>query len=324
MKKYLLFLSCSVFAANAALALTASNQLQAMKELVIKEFEKIDTNKDGVLDKDEYLSYQFESLRSNIIDADGFDTLKVEVEKEPAVSDSPKVSAELGGVSPALKEMADFDLDFDLDDPFFGKTDDKAEATPKKLTMEDVMPKIESSETETMVDKEAPAEETAPEIDLSISEEASLKGILADMVQKENPELNQEKTKTDPKAKEQQINFMLETIKKTLPKKIDDITTWTGIEYENGIISYLYQADIDTTPFSAAEKSALQKSIETDACTKAYTEMCPKIKPMFIDEGINMKISYLDKKSNEIGFCDFNKETCKQPTPAAEEEKEEE
>ena len=103
---------------------------------------------------------------------------------------------------------------------------------------------------------------------------------------------------------------MLDTIKKTLPKKIDEATTWTNIEYKDKAIAYIYEADIDMSAMSAKEKTALQNSIKTEACSKAYQEMCPKLKPMFINDGINVRIRYLDKGKNELGVCEFNHETC--------------
>ena len=122
---------------------------------------------------------------------------------------------------------------------------------------------------------------------------------------------NAEKAAADAAEREKQIGMMLETIKKTLPKKIDEITTWTDIEYQDNVISYIYEANIDISNDSEAEKAALTKNIESEACGKAYQEMCPKIKPMFINEGINMRIRYRDKVGNEFGKCEFNQETCK-------------
>ena len=69
MKKYLLFLSCSLFAITSAEAMSAKEQLAAMKDLFVKEFDKMDTNANGSIDKDEYLSFQFENLRTNIREA---------------------------------------------------------------------------------------------------------------------------------------------------------------------------------------------------------------------------------------------------------------
>ena len=73
----------------------------------------------------------------------------------------------------------------------------------------------------------------------------------------------------------------------------------------------MYEVDIDTSKYTEEEKKVLTASIEKDACSKAYVDMCPKIKPTFIDKGTNMKIRYQDKSGNEFGKCEFNQETCK-------------
>ena len=167
------------------------------------------------------------------------------------------------------------------------------------------------------------------ELDLSVSEDESLKSLLAEI--NETPEEKaakkaaaeaEAKAKADAAAaaeqeknaaaeREKQIGFMLDTIKKTLPKKIDEATTWTDIEYKDKAIAYIYEADIDMAAMSAKEKTALQNSIKTEACGKAYQEMCPRLKPMFINDGINVRIRYLDKGKNELGICEFNHDTCR-------------
>lgn len=178
-------------------------------------------------------------------------------------------------------------------------------------------------------DKPVSEEHELPaELDLSVSEDESLKSLLAEI--NETPEEKaakkaaaeaEAKAKADAAAaaeqeknaaaeREKQIGFMLDTIKKTLPKKIDEATTWTNIEYKDKAIAYIYEADIDMSAMSAKEKTALQNSIKTEACSKAYQEMCPKLKPMFINDGINVRIRYLDKGKNELGVCEFNHETC--------------
>lgn len=178
-------------------------------------------------------------------------------------------------------------------------------------------------------DKPVSEEHELPaELDLSVSEDESLKSLLAEI--NETPEEKaakkaaaeaEAKAKADAAAaaeqekkaaaeREKQIGFMLDTIKKTLPKKIDEATTWTDIEYKDKAIAYIYEADIDMSAMSAKEKKALQNSIKTEACSKAYQEMCPKLKPMFINDGINVRIRYLDKGKNELGVCEFNHETC--------------
>lgn len=182
-----------------------------------------------------------------------------------------------------------------------------------------------SAETDLSVSGEP---ELPAELDLSVSEDESLKSLLAEI--NETPEEKaakkaaaeaEAKAKADAAAaaeqeknaaveREKQIGFMLDTIKKTLPKKIDEATTWTNIEYKDKAIAYIYEADIDMSAMSAKEKTALQNSIKTEACSKAYQEMCPKLKPMFINDGINVRIRYLDKGKNELGVCEFNHETC--------------
>lgn len=182
-----------------------------------------------------------------------------------------------------------------------------------------------SAETDLSVSGEP---ELPVELDLSVSEDESLKSLLAEI--NETPEEKaakkaaaeaEAKAKADAAAaaeqeknaaaeREKQIGFMLDTIKKTLPKKIDEATTWTDIEYKDKAIAYIYEADIDMAAMSAKEKTALQNSIKTEACGKAYQEMCPRLKPMFINDGINVRIRYLDKGKNELGVCEFNHETC--------------
>ena len=183
-----------------------------------------------------------------------------------------------------------------------------------------------SAETDLSVSGEP---ELPAELDLSVSEDESLKSLLAEI--NETPEEKaakkaaaeaEAKAKADAAAaaeqeknaaaeREKQIGFMLDTIKKTLPKKIDEATTWTDIEYKDKAIAYIYEADIDMASMSAKEKTALQNSIKTEACGKAYQEMCPRLKPMFINDGINVRIRYLDKGKNELGICEFNHDTCR-------------
>ena len=415
MKKYLLLFSVSLAAASAgqAQALTAAEQLQATKAIIVADFHKMDDNKDGKLSLEEYLSHQFENFRANIIEAEGFDAAVADKKLPARASAAPADTAaddkgkeprdelkSLSDVNSALQEMANYELDFDddftFDDSFSGLDEE-----PKKLTREDVMPAADilspdkmASDTDlpssgsslTKEDAAAPASDTvvpapdtsvpAPDtvtpasdtpapasaastkneasavsegaahsaetdlsvsgepelpavLDLSVSEDESLKSLLAEI--NETPEEKaakkaaaeaEAKAKADAAAaaeqeknaaaeREKQIGFMLDTIKKTLPKKIDEATTWTDIEYKDKAIAYIYEADIDMAAMSAKEKTALQNSIKTEACGKAYQEMCPRLKPMFINDGINVRIRYLDKGKNELGICEFNHDTCR-------------
>lgn len=348
MKKYLLLFSVSMLASSvgSAWALSASEQLKATKEIFVNEFHKMDTNKDNKISLDEYLSYQFENFRANIIEAEGFDGKgKVKTEEAKSVASAKDDSAphdemkSLSDVNKTLQEMADYELELEDDlslDEDWGMGEPKAEE--KGLTKADVMPEANILSPNVLNDKKAKnttqpetkaTTSSADELDLSVSEDESLKNLLAEI--NETPEekaakqkaeeeklkaeaeakVNAEKAAADAAEREKQIGMMLETIKKTLPKKIDEITTWTDIEYQDNVISYIYEANIDISNDSEAEKAALTKNIESEACGKAYQEMCPKIKPMFINEGINMRIRYRDKVGNEFGKCEFNQETCK-------------
>lgn len=358
MKKYMFLLSVSLVAASAGMAqaLTAADQLKAMKQVFVADFQKMDDNKDNKLSLEEYLSHQFENFRANIIEADGFDTpkkaedaaspVKDETLSKPAAADKSSSEPEKGlkslaDVNNALQEMADFDIDLDdglaLDDDLsLDGLEPAAESKP--LTREDVMPSAdllaltedEAAKPETKkAAAEMPSLDELGELDLSLSEDDSLKNLLAEInetpeqkaakqAKKEaekaaaaEAEIKAEQAKADAADRDKKIGMMLDTIKKTLPKKIDEVTTWTDIEYADKAIAYIYQADIDTATFSDKEIKALQNSIKTEACAKAYAEMCPKIKPVFIDEGVNMKIRYLDKVGKELSACEFNEETCR-------------
>jgi len=242
----------------------------------------MDDDKDGKLSLEEYLSHQFEDFRANIINADGFGKSKA------TKAEAKKEEVELAGTSKALEDMANYDVE--IDDIDLGDLGGESQ----KLTKEDVMPKSAKAE-----------EIEVPELDLSISEEENLNNLLNNVEKKS--EVKEEESKED---NDEQIAMMMDTIKKTLPKKIDSETTWTDIEYADNTISYIYQANINTTNYSEEDKTRLKKNIKQQICPKTYDEMCPKIKPMFIDEGINMRIKYFDKANNEIGTCEFNKETC--------------
>lgn len=131
-----------------------------------------------------------------------------------------------------------------------------------------------SAETDLSVSGEP---ELPAELDLSVSEDESLKSLLAEI--NETPEEKaakkaaaeaEAKAKADAAAaaeqeknaaaeREKQIGFMLDTIKKTLPKKIDEATTWTDIEYKDKAIAYIYEADIDMAAMSAKEKNGFAK-----------------------------------------------------------------
>ena len=296
MKKYLLWGALGLLVANNASALSADEQVRAMRELFVKEFQKMDDNHDGLVSKQEYLAHQFEAFRANIIEADGFNSLKKEVnvkdvikeaeeQKEAKSETKEKVEVELGGISQALKDMAEFDMDFgeipEIDDELL----EEGGSSAVPLSKEDVM----------------------PDMDFVAQDSDSIKNLLEDMQQTMKEQTHEKWEDLKPEV---QVELMLNSIRKTLPKKVDDITSWVDVEFADNVVTYVYQADMDLNEFSDEEKKILQDSIKNESCVQAYKDMCEKVKPMFIDQGINMKIQYLDKAKQEINSCELNKENC--------------
>lgn len=289
-------LTCSLvsLASFNAKALTPNEQLQAMKGVFENSFEAMDTNEDGVLNKEEYLNYQFEEFRSNILEADSFDAdlnknvLQIVENKAKEIItkeniDTPKEVADdtkkedvkedpnlnLKDSINIMQQMADFSLD---DEEPVEIVEETSKENAIENTKEDALPALEKLEFEDVKEDAVVVEPTTP--------------------------------------KDKEINEMLSVVKKSLPKKIDDITDWVDIEYKDKVVSYVYKANVDTATFSNDELMILTDSIKNDSCPKAYESMCPKIKPLFIDEGINMRIRYIDVNDKELNFCEFNKETC--------------
>jgi len=289
-------LTCSLvsLASFNAKALTPNEQLQAMKGVFENSFNAMDTNEDGVLNKEEYLNYQFEEFRSNILEADSFDAdlnknvLQIVENKAKEIItkeniDTPKEVADdtkkedvkedpnlnLKDSINIMQQMADFSLD---DEEPVEIVEETSKENTVENTKEDALPALEKLEFEDVKEDAVVLEPTTP--------------------------------------KDKEINEMLSVVKKSLPKKIDDITDWVDIEYKDKVVSYVYKANVDTATFSNDELMILTDSIKNDSCPKAYESMCPKIKPLFIDEGINMRIRYIDVNDKELNFCEFNKETC--------------
>lgn len=303
MKKNLLMLTCSMMVLSGidAYALTPETSLKALKEVFVTSFNQMDDNKDGVLDQKEYLKHQFERFRSNIIEVDGFDTRVDEniapvsdVKKVEKTNEGGDASKETAPNKPSLNTMGDSVnimqemADYTLEDEYLSDDAIEVDADTNDST------NIKEDLTLEQIDE---AIEQLPEL----SEDAIIENIVEsnnnDIITKEN-------------KKDTEINKMLSVVKQTLPKQIDEITQWVDIKYQDKMVSYIYKAEVDTNSFSDEEMKFLIDNIKNDACIKAYENMCPKIKPVFIDEGINLRILYTDKNDKEIGSCEFNEETC--------------
>lgn len=310
MKKNLLMLTCSMIVLSGvnAYALTPEASLKALKEVFVTSFNQMDDNKDGVLDQKEYLKHQFERFRSNIIEADSFDThIKEEVapitdtkkveKTEEEVYDASKETTQnkpslntMGDSVNIMQAMADYTLEDEyLNDEVIDE-EDSSDTNDSTNIKEDL--------TFEQIDK---AIEQLPEL----SEDIMVEDLNEPIVESSNDSVTTKENKKDT-----EINKMLSVVKQTLPKQIDEITKWVDIKYQDKMVSYIYKAEVDTISFSDEEMKFLTDNIKNDACVKAYENMCPKIKPVFIDEGINLRILYTDKNDKEIGSCEFNEETC--------------
>ncbi len=288
MKKSILMLTCSMLALSSikANALTKDEQMYALKEVFIASFNSMDDNKDGKVDEQEYLRHQFKKIRENIIEENSIDASLDDSDLE-----TPKVSKEnkpkdLSGMKDSVNIMQSM-VDFSLDEDELDNIEDIS------ITKEDVMPqKLNVITKDDGIDEEYIAPLEALDFE-NVTEELRVE-----------PKL----TKEDEKDKE--IQDMISIIKKSLPKEIDEITKWVDIKYQDKMVTYVYKADIDSSTFSDDDMKLLTESIKNDSCMKANESMCPKIKPMFIDEGINLSILYTDKNDKNLSACEFTKDTC--------------
>lgn len=332
MRKYMLLVTCSLLISGSASALTANEQLKALKDAYLKNFNQMDSNKDGQISKAEYLAYQFEDLRANIIGIDSFDDVDPASENTEENNTekkmTPKDDKSLGMYSKTISEMANYDMN--IDDEL---SQDLKLVDYEPLSKEDVMPDVldeENLEILTTNPKEDVIEdEEDAKLDALISDtEKQISTLSEDAISQseekddkkeetkdqETTEIKEESVKNTENKEEKtaQINSMLEEVKKTLPQKIDDVTTWTDIVYDNDIISYMYQADVDISVFSNEEQQILRDSIKTEACEEIYKSVCPQVIPIFIEKGTNLTVRYIDKNNTEISYCDLNKDTCAQ------------
>lgn len=338
MKKHLL-LTCAIFSMciSDANAIEGNKQLQKAKEIFVNSFEKMDVNSDNMISKDEYLSYKFEEFRANMIGANSFDdnitpeseiisTAKENIKEGVAniekkseekklnetISDNEKeenkeIKNPLETYANTLKEMAEYKLEEEI------TTSDGSPDGIKEfmLSTQDVMPE-EISSLEELKDSENDIAENKAQEDIKDLENNPQ---IEDLLQGNQETLNNDDTnkKEEGNVAEKastEIDTIINTIKDTLPKKIDEITTWVDVKYANNLISYVYKADIDRAMYTNEEFMSLQMNIKNQACEQSRNQLCEKVKPVFIDKGINLQIQYLDNTDKEITYCEFNKETC--------------
>ena len=332
MRKYLL-LTCafaSIYTLNAN-AIESNKQLQAVKKVFEKSFERMDANSDGKISKDEYLAYKFEEFRDNIIGANSFDDdvrpeaniiieananisngvseIEKKIEEKITANNKEEPVSPIEAYSNTLKEMAEYKLDDELSSNTESGTPDGIKEF--MLSTQDVMPEEISSlskekekqkEAEILLDKNIDLLEE-PLLDVDVLENNPQ---IEDLLNGKDINTNNDSENTSSG----EIGAVIDTIRTSLPKKIDEITTWTDVKYNDKLISYVYKADIDKSIYTEEEFLSLQMSIKTQACEQSRTQLCQKVKPIFIDKGINLQIQYIDNKDQEITYCEFNQETC--------------
>ena len=318
MKKYMLLVTCSFFVISSANALTANEQLKALKDAYMKNFNEMDANKDGKISKSEYLSYQFEDLRANIIGIDSFDDVDAETDISEDLTSAPTTTPQaendksLGAYSKTIAEMASYDMDIDSE-----LSQDLRLVEYEPLTKEDVMPDVVDVKNLEVL-KEEPVDELTEktkedaELDSLISDtEAQISTLSEDNLSPSKDEKEDKDAVAVEELPELSDDIKTETTEvEEKEDKTDEVTTWTDILYENGIISYIYQADVDISLFSEEEKQILKDSIKSEACEEIFKSVCPQVLPVFIENGTNMTVKYIDKNNKEISFCELNKETC--------------
>jgi len=384
MRKFMLMFTCSLIATGSAEAFSAADQLKAVQGVFEADFLKMDANSDGVISKDEFMSYQFAALKSSLAGDEGksealgaseksgkaLSESKEKAESEPDIEQTEKAQPvrpndagkAIGEVGKTLQELADYDVDLDLD------LEDEA-PTVKKLTKADVMPVLDSEEEtgeEEVLDEDPFA--SLPPLDFDLAEEdaaainaalkaseeaeaelakgaeavsqaaedaaksgadAALKSAVKngvdaakdasgeisaevkkageEIVEKAVTGISAEKVAAAGDDLDQQMKLFTDAVKKALPKKIDAVTTWEDASYANREISYVYRVDMDATTLS----DAFKQSLEQEACSKAYKEMCGTVKTMLLDKGVTLSIRYSDKLDNELCRCTFVETTCK-------------
>lgn len=335
MNKYMLLLSLPLIPFSIAKAYEVSAPLKDMQKFYVQEFKVMDVNRDNRLSEEEYVTHQIKKLKEALLEEVAETNEKEEkaetaekVEKaDTSVVPNDELNT-LGNVNETLQNMATYDIEEEAPLPPVETLDfdeEKIDGLPLfDISEEPSVNTEEPSEnteepSENTVETEVEVSDTPSNLEMLVEAKAgdALKGIVENMTTtaEEDVTIDVEGKGITPQeenpVENQKIKMMMEIVKKTLPKKIDDITTWIDVVYENNEVAYIYQADVDVSVFSPEEQNLLAYSIKNEACTQATKQMCPKIKSTFIDKGLNMKIKYQDKTGTEISFCELNKETCK-------------
>lgn len=87
-----------------------------------------------------------------------------------------------------------------------------------------------------------------------------------------------------------------------LPKQVDSVTSWTGVEAEGNAIHYDYTVSSSVDPASITE-SAIRDSVGPTLCSNSDTKD-------LLDEGVDMRYTYAFDGSSKTLDTTFTKSDC--------------
>jgi hypothetical protein len=86
----------------------------------------------------------------------------------------------------------------------------------------------------------------------------------------------------------------------TFPKRVDSITTWTGVDAEDEAIHYRYSVDADPTAIS---ERSIRASVLSNLCSTTATRD-------ILEEDIAMRYSYVFPGSDKTVDLEFTNDDC--------------
>ncbi|PYY47855.1 hypothetical protein DEJ03_04015 [Curtobacterium sp. MCLR17_043] len=103
---------------------------------------------------------------------------------------------------------------------------------------------------------------------------------------------------------EEKVSKAVEQIREQsdLPKQVDSVTTWTGIEAEGAAIHYDYTVSANVDPASITE-GAIRDAVGPNLCSNSETKK-------LLDEDVDMRYTYAFEGSSKTVDTTFTKADC--------------
>lgn len=103
---------------------------------------------------------------------------------------------------------------------------------------------------------------------------------------------------------EEKVSKAVEQIREQsdLPKQVDSVTTWTGIEAEGAAIHYDYTVSSNVDPASITE-AAIRDAVGPNLCSNSETKK-------LLDEDVDMRYTYKFEGSSKTVDTTFTKADC--------------